>query len=393
MIRDVRIVTKGEVIERGAVVIRGERIDRIVHGRFDGSAVQEIDGRGMTLLPGYIDTHVHLITGPKPTGVDCAAIPMTLQGDLDRILAEGVTTMMSVGDPAAGILELKAALRSANLFGPDLLVTGPVFAAPGHPGGSRENFCYGQFAVADADAARAEITRLAAEGVDAIKVLHDSRWEPKLDPALLKVIVDHAHSLSVPVVAHVQTTDDALEVLSLGVDRLVHLPHLGRLDPGLLNLIRERNIPITPTAHLYAPIRRADGIAVNHGEREIPAPRLKEVEEHMVEISGRLRVLQDAGVTLAFGTDRYRGERTQQTPMAHEIETLGKALTPLEVIDTMTINAARFLGLADDIGSIEVGKRADLVLVRGNAARDVSALDEVEAVIQRGLVVARPNNR
>lgn len=369
------------------MVVRGERIERVVSGNLVEDAVHVIDGRGMTLLPGFIDTHVHLITGPKPADVDCAAIPRTLQGDLDGILAAGVTTMMSAGDPSVGILEVKSALRSSSLFGPDLLVTGPVFAAPGHPAGNREGFCNGQFPVSDAVSVRAEITRLAAEGIDAIKVLHDSRWQPRLDTDLLQVIVDQAHALSMPVVAHVQTMEDAQEVLFAGVDRLVHLPHLGELDSDLLDLIVRRNVPIATTVHLYAPINRADGSPVNHGEREIPAIRLSEIQAHMQEIDTRLRRLQDAGVTLAFGTDRYRGERAQQTPKEHEIETLGRALTTLEIIDTMTIGAARFLGLADEIGSIESGKRADLVLVRGNAAIDREALNAVQVVIQRGLPV------
>lgn len=387
LIRDVRIVTgTGAVIERGAVVIRGERIDRVIDDSFEGPAVQVIDGRGMTLLPGFIDTHVHLVTGPKPADAECEQILDHLRDDLDRILAAGVTTMMSVGDPA-GILRVKSALRASTLFGPDLLVTGPVFAAPGHPGGERPGFCNGQFPVTDAVAARAEIARLAAEGVDAIKVLYDSRWPPRLEPRLLAVIVDAAHGLLIPVVAHVQTTEDAREALSLGVDKLVHLPHLGELDPQLLSLIRERNVPIATTVHLYAPIQR-EGVSLNHGEGEISAERLVEVRHHMEEIAMGLRQLQSAGVPLAFGTDRYRGEPAFHSAQWHEIETLGQALAPLDVIRIMTLDAARFIGMADEIGSIEPGKRADLVLVRGDPTVDVSALIQVETVIQRGLPVA-----
>ncbi len=91
------------------------------------------------------------------------------------------------------------------------------------------------------------------------------------------------------------------------------------------------------------------------------------------------------GVVIERGAVVVRGESTQQTPMEHEIKTLGRALTPLEIIDTPTINAARFLGLADEIGSIEPGKRAGLVLVRGKAAIDVNALNAVQLVIQRGV--------
>ena len=100
-----------------------------------------------------------------------------------------------------------------------------------------------------------------------------------------------------------------------------------------------------------------------------------------------IRILWDAGLTIAFGTDPYRGQNETLSPATHEIESLGKILSPTEVIAALTTNGATFLGLSDDLGSLEPGKLADIVIVRGDPLSELTDLTNVEVVIQGGRVV------
>lgn len=144
---------------------------------------------------------------------------------------------------------------------------------------------------------------------------------------------------------------------------------------------------MSSTLHLIAPIRRPGGIQVNHGEREYTASRLENTEARLAEAFAIIRTLWDAGVPIAFGTDPYRGQPASQDPWLHEIETLAMVLTPGEVIAALTINGARYLGLDDELGSLEPGKTADMVIINGDPLADLANLSNVQLVVQQGEVV------
>ena len=90
---------------------------------------------------------------------------------------------------------------------------------------------------------------------------------------------------------------------------------------------------------------------------------------------------------MAFGTDPYRGQPVSQNPSAHEIETLGRVLTPSEVIAALTLNGAAYLNLDNELGSLEPGKVADIVIIDGNPLSDISDLSKVKVVIRDGSIV------
>ena len=375
----------GRVIERGSVLSRNGRIAAI--GEADQEADLVIDAHGMTVMPGMIDTHVHLITGPAPDLYACDQVIDNLDEALATLLGRGFTTILSPGDRFPGILNLRERIAAGVVTGPRLLVVGPVFSAPNHPSGERANFCGANFAAVDEESVRVEVRRLAEAGVDAIKVLYDSAWPPMPEDRIVAAIASEAHAQGIPLLAHVQTVEDASRAVQLGVDRLAHMPHIGSQDPTSLAALGTARIPMSSTLHLHAPIDRSGGIKVNHGEREYSPERLESTEAHLVDASSIIRTFWDADIPMAFGTDPYRGQPVSQNPSAHEIETLGRVLTPSEVIAALTLNGAAYLNLGNELGSLEPGKVADIVIIDGNPLSDISDLSKVEVVIRDGRIV------
>ena len=375
----------GRVIERGSIVVANGRVAAIAE--FDQQADMVIDAQGMTVMPGMIDTHVHLITGPAPDSYSCDEVIDHLDETLATFLGRGFTTILSAGDRFPDILTLRERIADGVVLGPRLLVVGPVFSAPNHPGGQRTNFCDASFASTDEETVRAEVRKLAAAAVDGIKIVYDSAWPPMPEDSIVVAIADEAHAHDILVMAHVQTVEDALRAVQLGVDRLVHLPHIGSLDSDSLGTLKTARIPISSTIHLQAPISRPDGTKVNHGDREYTPERLERTEAHLVDALANVRTLWDAGFPIAFGTDPYRGQSATQNPTAHEIETLGRILSPSAVIAALTKNGATYLDLSAGLGTLEPGKLADIVIINGDPLTDISELVNVMVVIKGGAIV------
>jgi enamidase len=375
----------GRVIEQGSITASNGRITSIAETSQEADIV--IDARGMTVMPGLIDTHVHLITGPAPASYDCADVIEHLDEMLAALLGRGFTTIMSPGDQFPDIMILRERIADRTVTGPRLLAVGPVGRAPNHPRAERENFCNSNFTGVDEQAIRAEVKVLAEAGVDGIKILYDSMMPPLPEDGVVAAIASEAHAHDIPLMAHVQTVEDALRAVQLGVDRLAHVPTIGPLTSEALTTFATARVPMSSTIHLIAPIRRPGGIQVNHGERQYTPDRLESAEARLAEALVMVRTLWDAGIPIAFGTDAYRGQPASQDPWVHEIETLGMILSPSEVIAALTINGATYLNLEHELGSLEPGKVADIVIVDGDPLADLSELSKVQLVIHQGQVV------
>jgi imidazolonepropionase-like amidohydrolase len=385
-INNARIIDdSGRVIENGSVLIRDDRI--VAVGTAEQAASRMIDARRMTVMPGMIDTHVHLITGPAPDSHGCDEVIDHLDDTLAALLRRGFTTVLSPGDEAPDILTLRKRLADGDVLGPRLLAVGPVFSAPNHPGGQRQNFCDSAVAATDEGAMRARVRELSDANVDGIKIIYDSAWPPRPDDGVVAAITDEAQRRNVAVMAHVQTVDDALRAVQLGVDRLVHLPRTGSFDSAAMTVLRNAGVRVSSTVHLWAPVNGPNETKLDHGGRELIAQQLQQAEAGLAAVLANVRALWDAGIPIAFGTDAYRGENRAQDPIAHEIETLEGVLTPEEILAALTRNGAAFLGLSDQLGTLEPGKVADIVIIDGDPLADPSRLANVKVVIKAGEVV------
>ena len=360
----------GGVIEQGSIVVSDGRIVSVSAGDPEARGVLEIDAQGMTVMPGMIETHVHLLLVDRTLENQEALdewIEQELPGDLNGYLESGFTTLLSTGDHPHSILAVKRRIEIGELRGPRLLVSGPVFTGPdGHPAttvcGGFPSFCRASLAVEvdDAEIARARVRELAEAGVDAIKAV----YEPgpgsvsKMADDVLAAIAEEAQLHGLPLIVHARP-QDALRVVELGAKRLVHPPLVGAPGrSGTAERLRVASIPFSTTFR---------GL----GQR--------------AEVLAAMRELWDGGVTIAFGTDRFLNNPADD--ISREIEALNRVLSPAEIITALTHNAATYLDLSDEIGSLEPGKLADIVIIDGDPITNISDLANVEVVIQGGRIV------
>ena len=391
VIRNARLlVGDGTVVDTATVVVDDGRIVAVGEEVGDWQGIEEIDAAGRTVLPGLIDTHVHLLALASESAESVARyrrerLPSVLWG----FLALGVTTVRSTGDPLPTIVEVREALRSGSLDGPRLLTSGPVLAAKdGHPavticGGGSWAWCRQNLVreLQDAEGARKAVAELAGQGVDLIKVVYENRLGAKLDLAVLEAIVGEARSRGLKVVVHGIPAELAIEAIEAGVDGLVHLP-FSRLVEFQVLVEAVADHPISSTVGLSTPIEDEQGILRSPYGGEWNEGR----ERRREAVLQATAALWEDRALLAFGTDTPMFSPEQS--WFHEAGALIEAgLTPSDVLVMATQNAARALGLEDKVGTLETGKRADLVMVDGHPDADLEALKSIVLVVKDGAVV------
>jgi imidazolonepropionase-like amidohydrolase len=388
----------GQVIERGSIVITAGRITSVTaHDASAGTAANEpgsgtadIDANGMTVMPGLIDTHRHDLLGDlgampsfrNDTDV-AAAIDSITPGRLHSLLEQGFTTVMMPGTYLSPSQRVRRLLKDGTIGGPRLLFSGPGFTAPGDfPATGMvcqgNGYCAEQvaFQVTDAARARSYVRSLAEAGVDAIKLFVDDAGAD-LDDDVFAAVVGEAASLGLATMLHAHRVADMLDGVRLGVDRLVHTPGDAPIAAGDgARILRERGVAIATTVSLSSP-----QFAQAAGFEYSGATRHRQVLEN-------IRHLVDEGVVVAFGTDSPDFITAQV-----ELEQLGTVLTPAEIIAAMTRDAATFLNLDDEIGTLETGKRADIVIVDGDPLTDIMDLAQIAVVVRDGQITVDRRQR
>lgn len=350
--------------------------------------METVDASGMTLMPGLIDTHDHLasfsyeiasrwgITEPR------SARHLRIAHVLKQTLDTGYTTVRDAGGLDAGF---RMAVDEGLVPGPRLHValgfitpTGgmgdrvsPLGYKP--PAGEDSGLPWG---VADGpEGMRAKVREMVAAGADVIKTAttggasSTAGLGPKdmlFERAELEALVDEAHKRGRRVMCHALGGCGLRMAIEVGVDSIEHGSYLDE-DPALLEMMAEKGIVFTPTFGVYT-FHAAHGTP--HGRERAAALR-----EHHVR---SLLMALDYGVTITAGTDEGGWEHGNN---AHELTCLVEAgMTSMQAIVAATGDAAKCMGMDAEIGSIEPGKRADLILVDGNPLDDVSILERGSAV-------------
>ena len=380
----------GRSIERGAIAIFGERIGIVTEGSETPPADLLIDAEGMTALPGFIDVHAHISSFAGFVALDSQAkldqwLAEEVAGTLDAMLEAGVTTVLSPGDFFPVILEVSERLATGALRGPRLLAVGPAFTAPGsHPATTvcaGNPFCRSQVAaeVGDPGQARAKVREVAKAGVAAIKVVYGRlpRNLPTMDDAVLAALGEESAAQNLPLIAHVPASASVPMAVRLGVDQLVHTPWVGPVD--FAEMLRDGNIGVASTVGIFARLLNDDGDVVNGFGRPLNEAFRRQILENV-------RALADAGVEIAFGTDTPPMMTYGEAVLA-EIEMLGEALHSEEIVGALTHDAARYLGLGEELGTIEPGKIADIVLLNGDPLKDLADFGKIAMVIKNGALV------
>lgn len=396
--------TGGTPVPDGAVVVEGERI--VYAGARSGARPEPdarvIDAGGGTILPGLIDVHVHITNdgGPGKTGAvlgDSLDFPadLALKGYSNalRSLRMGYTTLRNLHAPGYVDLALRDAIAGGRLEGPRLMVCGQGLCITG---GHMDKSTFpdhvsvgGRVGVCDTpEGFRAAVRRHAKRKVDFIKINSDVgsrdpgvpyRQEMSFDE--MKAACDEAHRFGYHVAAHTSGGPPIEEALLAGVDTIEHGHWLtGRA----IELMLERGAFYVPTLIVNSKNFAYDRETL--GASEASWRWMRAAYEAKWP---SLRAAKEAGVKIAAGSDA--GFLVEHGENAAELEELVKGgFTPLEAIRSATSVAAELLGLGGEIGTLEVGKVADVVVVDGDPVGDIGVLQREEAiaaVVKGGRVV------
>ncbi len=371
------------------------------------SGTTVVEGSGRWMIPGLWDTHIHHSLSGGGVAVPDEWYPAPREWQWDVYLRHGVTSVVSVGDVGSEIFGSRQAERRGELRAPRIFAAGPLLTAPGgHPSGTvftdHPTLATGTVReVSNAEEARARVQELIGHGADLIKTVYSSGpWRaPRLALEVLTAIVETAHSGGLRVVCHVGTPGEATEAIGAGVDGLEHMVLGASLDiDETIRAAVSSGATWTPTLSLFSSFAHAGSAEYAeewfpHGTPEFvraslghqgsrwlgpPAPLL----EPTVAATGSAH---RAGVTLALGTDAGNPGVFHGSAVNLELSLLVAAgLSPLAAIVAATFNAATKVGLEATLGTVEVGKEADLVVLDADPLADVMNTRRVRAVIKRG---------
>ena len=379
------IVGNGEVIERGAVVVRSGRIASVgaAPAAAGGTA---IDAQGMTLLPGYVDAHRHPIDGDPAVWLKTRAA-----ASMQEYLDAGFTTVLSAGDAPEPLLQLRREIEKGAVKGPRLVIAGraplarplPVSGPPMDPARSdRSRAPRTQTAAAvPADQIRGAVAKWARLGVDAIKTnMLATPGGPEIEA--LKIVVAEAKKNGIATITHAVTVLDTLAAVEAGTDRLVHTPHIGRLDEdaAALQKIAKAGIPMTSTLAVFIPHFGADNVPLFRDRQPFPWAAVSSGGQGPINA----RLLSDAGVTYGYGTDTDWHPREA---LADELRALSLMFSHRDLVTILTRNAAVAALRERDAGTIEAGKFGDIVMLDGNPLDGYWHLLNPKVVIKGGIVM------
>lgn len=395
--------TGADPLPGASVLVRGERIALVSPGETPTpSGATVIDGDGKYLLPGLIDTHIHLrggtVLGRSMNNRD-AAIKA-----LHTFLYSGVTTVMDHGNDPAFIFPIRADEQAGKIIGPRVLAVGWALHFPRNRGDNE-----GPAIIKSSDDIANKLDAAFAYEPDLIKLVIDPTGMMAENlipvfPQLMTDVVHYANRKGFRVTAHIGGREEFQMVVDAGVNAFAHAPIRNVLDGAALNSVAARQMPISTTAVVFSNIARvADDISwfdtplfrATFDEATMKFNTVEERERYrrsgmpdqfrplIPNMLENLRKLHEAGAMLALGSDRTYGPMTLQ-----ELELYVAAGIPLlDIITIATRNAAVYIGKGDDLGTVTRGKLADLILLGKDPLDDVGNFASVDTVIKGGEIV------
>ncbi len=381
-------VEDGSVIRNAVVLIEGDRIKAIGPA---GSVQLPADVRklpldGKWLAPGLLNMHVHFgLKLPGAAGAGLAnenemQLVLRMADNARKSLHAGVTTVRLTGEEHGSDFALKAAIDGGSALGPRIHTAGEIIAATGGHGDLE-----GDGAAEMAKLVRQQIK----QGATWIKVAisggisdsHGNIAASSLMPEEMRTIIDVAHRNGVKVTAHNGSPIAADEAVALGIDCFEHAYHLTEKQ---LRAMKAKGTWLVPTA-----------VVTDQGAMEFykkigsPPWYLDRVRSTRVDHNKMLQAAIKVGVNIALGTDQFPFEpNAGTTATVHEAELyVAAGMTPLDALRAATLNPARMLEADEEVGSLAVGKYADIIAVDGNPAQDIATLRTISFVMKGGQVI------
>ncbi len=383
-----------------------------------------IDARGKTLMPGLVDAHVHTTMNSLPPWY--ASIPNPGH-NLEAFLYAGITTVNDLGGSPDEIRGLRTEIAEGTRLGPRIYFAGQIIThRDGYPI-SMVREAYGALAyaaigdklatqIASPEEGALAVRKRFAAGATMIKVVIADipRGAPRLSAAELDAIVHQAHQLGLQVIAHIDTSEDALMAARHHVDALAHGVETTVLTPEQAAELKASGIVMVPTLVNYERFcqiaqkrYRPLALTVESEPAEVLAQFAPsfvdsaqlpkgffawgdELEANVKVRSSNVRTAWEAGVPLVAGADAMGSVGTFAGDLHHELEMLVAAGVPAaEALLAATSKSARFITPRPSFGTIEVGKSADLLLIDGDPLKDISVTQKIVTVMARGQLVNR----
>ena len=360
-----------------------------------------VDLRDSFVLPGLIDSHVHLTGQQNPNSrleevtQSTAEQAMVGAGYARKTLEAGFTTVADLGADNEAIFALRDAIARGDVPGPRIIASGSAVSVHGGHGdvngfrGDVMHVLRPSSVCSGAEDCRRAVREQVWRGADIIKITATGGVLSNTAAGLnqqfledeLKAIVEAAHRMGRKVTAHAHGVDGINAFLAAGGDAIEHGTYL---DAESIRLFKRNGGYLVPTLMAGDYVARIANSPTNFFT---PAQTVKarEVGPRMLDMAGRAH---RGGVKIAFGTDSgvsAHGDNAQEFALL-----VRAGMTPLQAIQTATVNAATHLQLIDRIGTIAPGKSADIIAVRGDPLRDVTELQRVTFVMKDGRVHKRP---
>lgn len=383
-------VRTGKVLKDQQLIIEGDRIVRI--GAKAEGPLDVVLGPELTVMPGLIDAHVHLTFDPSESGLKWLTVSApreALRGarGARTTVEAGVTTVRNLGANHFTDIALRDAIEAGDIPGPRIIASGPAIGITG--GHCDSNVLPPELntparGVADGeDGIRQKVREVIKFGADVIKLCGSggvlSRGsDPKISQLTkqeLSTAVSEAHRLGKRVAVHAHGNEAIRWALEAGADSIEHGSHI---DDATIAVLRKRNGVLVPTAYL------ADWFLENGERVGMPSFAVAKSKEVFPAAKKNVAKAIAAGVRIAAGTDAGvipHGLNARELAVYVKL-----GMKPLQAIQTMTLNSAALLGVAEDTGALEVGKWADVIAVEGNPLEDITALEQVRFVMNAGVV-------
>ncbi len=365
------------VLRNGTIAAAGPAVTTPVP-----AGAQVIDAHGKSVLPGLWEMHAHF------EQVEWGPI----------YLATGVTTARDVGNEREFIIAIRDAIAGGRGIGPRMLMAGIVDGS--------SQLALGVVRVDTPEQAREQVQKYKTEGFQQIKVYSSVK------PDILKVVTAEAHRLGMTVTGHVPQGMNALQAIESGMDQINHVmylttvmtdPQTKKIDPdsaqvkNVLKFLLEHHTVVDPTIALMEIIFHSSNQSIAEFEPGIAkvAPELREgldsmgvppaaadrAAQRLKDLLQTIQLLHQAGVPIVAGTD----QAVPGYSVDREMELYVKAgFTPMEAIQSATLTSARAMGMEKDSGTIEAGKRADVIIVDGNPLENISDIRKVSMVFAGG---------
>jgi len=383
-----------------SILIHDDRITGVEAGYATPPGAEVVDLTDYTVLPGLIDAHVHITQGfhagdPIHTAMTRTGYDNAIQATVyasDTLMA-GFTSARDVGAETGVVVALKRAINAGVVPGPRLWVAGsPIGPTGGHSDAANgldpelEHPGWDTTLVDSPEAARRTVRLLRRQGVDLIKIMPSGGVmsigdDPKLQLMAddeIKAVIDTAHALGMKVAAHAHGKIAIDHAIAFGVDSIEHGSYA---DAESYKLFKAHGTYLVPTMLVGSKVYVH---AQSHPEDLNPST----VEKALSVVPVMQKNLHDAyaaGVKIAFGTDTFgmsnHGENAQEFALM-----VKAGMTPMDAILAATAGGSDLIGDTQDIGSLQPGRYADIIAVKGDPLEDVTRLEHVAFVMKGGVV-------